>query len=86
MAKVLNMFREFSMNGVRGYKKLTNFQKGVFDSTYKKHLSSMDMSERMKYTENHVQKIEAEISILKVYYDHGESYFYMPGKKWVKIP
>jgi len=86
MAKVLNMFREFSMKNVSGYNELTDFQKSIFDKTYKKHLSSMRMVNRIKYTENHIIKIEAEISILKVYFDHGECFIYMSENKWMKVP
>ena len=86
MGKVLNMFREFSMKDVQGYDELTNGQKDLFDKTYKKHLSSMQRKRRLKYTESHVQRIEAEISILKVYFDHGDCYIYLPDNKWVKVP
>jgi len=86
MVKVLNMFREFSMKDVEGYDELTNEQKDMFDKTYKKHLSSMQRELRLAYTESHVQRIEGEISVLKVYFDNGDCYIYLPEYKWVKVP
>jgi len=86
MVKVLNMFREFSMEHVEGYKELSNWQKDMFDTVYKKHLSYMHMKERINYTEGRIKRIEGEVSILKVHFDNGDSYLYLPENKWVKYP
>lgn len=80
------MFRAFTMESVNGYNLLSDTHKNMFDETYKKHLSSMDLVERRRYSENNVIKIEAEISVLRVYFNHGESFIYMHDHKWVKIP
>jgi len=86
LAKVLNMFREFTMKRIEGYKKLSNRQKDMFDQIYKKHLSSMSFEERRKYTESCIEKVEGEVSIIKVYFKSGECYLYLPGNKWIKHP
>jgi len=89
MAKVLNMFREFSMESVSGYSGLTEGQKNLFDATYKRHLASMELEARKDYSENHIVKIVPEISIVKVYFANGERYIYMEESKenkWLKIP
>ena len=80
------MFREFSMTGVKGYNELSNLQKSMFDATYKKHLSSMSADKRINYTENNLQKIEGEISLIMVYFKNGESFIYLQDNKWVKLP
>ena len=89
MAKVLNMFREFSMGHVEGYNLLSNEEKKLFDTTYKKHLSSMSLEERIKYAENSIRKIEIKkiddaIPTLKVYFEN-DAFIYLPGNKWIKI-
>jgi len=84
--KVFNMFREFSMKNVKGYNGLSNEQKDFFDATYKKHLASMSCEERMNYTERHVKKVVPVIGVLKVSYDNGESFLYLPSSKWVQHP
>ena len=86
MVKVFNMFREFSMEHVEGYTKLPKWQKNMFDITYKKHLSSMPIEERIIYTENHIKRVEGEISLLKVYFENEGCYLYLPENKWVKTP
>lgn len=85
MVKVINMFREFSMVNVTGYIDLPDWQKDLFDATYKKHLSSMEINERIHYTESQIVKIEGEESIIKVYFQNGDCFFYLPGEKWVKM-
>ena len=89
MMKVNNMFREFSLGHIDGYANLSNTEKELFDITYKQHLSSMPMEERVYYLENHLKKIEkkkieGQVSILKTYFTH-EVYLYLPGSKWIKI-
>mgnify|MGYP001251302832 FL=1 len=88
MAKVLNMFREFSMEHIDGYDRLSNYEKKRFDTTYKKHLSSIPLENRINYSENSIRKIEvikidSDIPTLKVYFKH-EVYIYLPGNKWIK--
>lgn len=88
MAKVLNMFREFTMGYIDGYHQLSNYEKKLFDTTYKKHLSSMSLEERIKYSENSIRKIEvikidSAIPTLKVYFEE-DVFIYLPGNKWIK--
>jgi len=85
MVKVINMFREFTMFNVSGYIELPDWQKDLFDATYKKHLSSMEINERICYTENQIAKIVGEESIIRVYFQNKDCFFYLPGKKWVKM-
>src|SRR5690625_4389729 len=82
---ILNMFREFTLLNVEGYKELPIWQKDMFDATYKKHLSSLSLEEKISYTENHIKKVEGEKSIIKVYFDNDECFFYLPGHQWVKV-
>lgn len=89
MAKAINMFREFSMEYVEGYNKLSNDQKGMFDITYKKHLSSLPLNKQANFTENELEKIETimieeKVSVLKVYFNHGDCYLYLPKNVWIK--
>ena len=85
MVKVLNMFRAFSMKNVNGYNNLYNWQKNIFDKTYKKHLASMPLEERINYTECCIRKIEGKVSVLTVSFENGDSFFYLPENEWVKI-
>lgn len=85
MVKVLNMFREFSMERVKGYNKLPNWQKDLFDATYKKHLSSIPIEDRTNFAEYRIKGIVGERSVIKVYFDNGDCYFYLPGNQWVKV-
>ena len=85
MVKVLNMFREFSMTNVSGYNKLSNLQKNIFDNTYKKHISSMNMDIRNNYSEDNIKHIEKDRSNnLKVYFKNGECFTYIQGGIWMK--
>ena len=85
MMKVKNMFRELSMANVTGYTNLPNWQKDLFDETYKKHLSSMSIEKRTFYTENYIKKIEGEKSLVKVFFQNKDCFFYLPGEQWVKV-
>jgi len=86
LVKVLNMFRAFSMEHVYGYNNLQTWQKNMFDKTYKKHLASMPLEERINYTECRIQKVKGEVSIIKVYFKNGDCFLYLPENKWVKSP
>lgn len=79
------MFREFSMESVNGYNKLSNTQKALFDTTYKKHLSSMSMEERIHYSEYNVVKIEPGNNVVKVYFNIGNCFIYSPDYTWLKL-
>lgn len=86
MAKVLNMFRSFTMEHIDGYSNLSEWQKDLFDTIYKKHIASLPFDERNEYTEECIKCVEAEVSIIKVYFKNGERFLYLPEKTWVKIP
>lgn len=77
-----NLFRELSMVKVKGYDKLTEEQKELFDQTYKAHLSMMGADMRKKHTDEHIKEVKWDEGekCLKVYFDHGEWYHYESGK------
>jgi len=85
MNSVSNMFREFTMNYVEGYRDLPNCLKDLFDCTYKKHLSSITENKRYPYTENYLEKVEGEKTIIKVYFKNGDYFLYLPKNKWIKV-
>lgn len=62
MINVSNMFRAFSMKHIKGFKALSSYQKDLFDSTYKKHIFSLNKKNRSFYTESHIKKLR-EIEI-----------------------
>lgn len=77
------------MQHINGYDRLSIEEMDLFDTTYKKHLSSMKLEERINYSENNIQKIEVKrieegVSLLKVYYK-DEVFVYLPGHKWIKV-
>lgn len=88
MFKISNLFRELTMEHIKGYSNLSDKQKNIFDTTYKRHLSSMSINKRMKFTENRIKeiKIGEEITIIKVYFDHGECFIYFRNYRWMKVP
>lgn len=88
MGKILNMFREFSMNYIQGYQQLTDEQKDMFDRTYKKHLASMSIDKRKEYAEDTILKIKAgtEENILKVHFKNGDCFIYFSNYQWVRVP
>lgn len=79
------MFRELSMEHIDGYSKLSTAQKDLFDTTYKRHLASMSLEKQKNYAENKIQKIEAEMNILKVFFANGDCYIYLHKNRWIKI-
>lgn len=86
MVKVLNMFRSFTMEHVDGYPSLSDWQKDLFDTIYKKHVASLPLNERNEYTEECIERVEAEVSIIKVFFKNGERFLYLPEHTWVKTP
>jgi len=80
------MFRDFSMMSINGYEQLSNWQKNMFDDIYKKHIVSLKEQQREKYSESNIDKIEGEISILKVSFKNGDCFIYLPEKTWIKVP
>jgi len=84
MVKVLNMFRDFSMTNVSGYNSLSGLQKDIFDNTYKKHISSMNMDKRNNYSEENIKHIEKDRNNnLKVYFKNGECFTYLRERIWI---
>ncbi|WP_217588060.1 hypothetical protein [Lentibacillus saliphilus] len=73
------------MSHIDGYKNLTQRQKGLFDDVYKKHLSSLQMQERLNYVEDQLAKVEADIGDINVYFKHGETYKYRRDGTWFKM-
>lgn len=86
MTMVANMFREFSMEAVRGYNQLTYSQKNLFDSTYKEHLSSISLDERRRYSEYNIVRISQVSNYIKVQFACGEAFLYLQNGRWMESP
>ena len=75
------------MKSVKGYHKLYNKQKKLFDETYKKHLVSLDAEERVDYMESQLREVSAEaINIIRVSFNNGKSFLYLKDNKWTELP
>lgn len=69
---------------MKGYNKLTEGQKQLFEETHQAHLSIMDSEMRKKHTREQVAEVkwDNEEKCLKVYFSHGECYHYLPTQEW----
>lgn len=85
MKKVQNLLRAFCLEYITGYNELSASQKDSFDLTYKKHLSSIHEKERIPYTEKYIKRIDGNIGAIKVHFENGDRYVYLPECKWIKV-
>lgn len=82
---VKNLFRELSMAEVKGYKDLTEHQKDLFDTVYKRHLASMNFEKRSQYTEVNLEEVHPDGDDLVAHFNNGNKFKYMKNKTWQKI-
>ena len=82
---VKNLFRELSMAEVKGYNNLSECQKDIFDTVYKRHLSSMSSDKRVCYSEKYLEEIQIDSDDLAIYFNNGKCFKYKRNKTWQKI-
>ena len=64
---------------IKGYKKLTDNQKKIFDETYKKHQSCLGDKLKEQYTPVSVKELGTK---LKVIFKNGEWLHYTSNHEW----
>lgn len=69
---------------MKGYDKLTDQLKELFNNTYIRHLESMGYGEREKYANQNIKEIKWDNRerCLKVYFKNGEWYKYFTNGTW----
>ncbi|WP_085993596.1 recombinase family protein [Oceanobacillus senegalensis] len=68
----------------KGYDKLTDLQKRIFNQTHPKHLESMKMDKRKEYDVQNIKKIkwDSREKCIKVYFKNGDWYHYFRDYTW----
>lgn len=61
---------------------LTDSEYSILLQTYANHNSSMDFSERVKYTFSEIVKVERGQGCLHVHYQNGDWWHYTADGKW----
>ncbi len=69
---VSNLFRELGMQHVKGYDKLSDWHKNLFDRMYKKHIASLQGHVARLYSEQNIVEIKSGLGYVKVYFRHGK--------------
>jgi hypothetical protein len=65
---------------IKGYNKLTDYQKSIFNGTYKRHQSCLGASEKVEYTPVSVKAIDP--GTLKVVFKNKSWLHYASSLDW----
>lgn len=83
--QIANLLREFCFKGIVGYNALSEKQKNLFDETYRSHIASLREEKRALYSENNLEKVDGNVSVVLVLYKNGDKYLYVDGERWVQV-
>ncbi len=67
---------------MKGYDKLTDQQKRIFNQTHIRHLESMGTEKRKEYAVQSIKEIKWDKAekCLKIYFNNGDWYHYSKGE------